>query len=406
MNILLLSEVSAERVLGGAERVLREQARTLRIRGHHVSIVARAPFPEANGMTKVDGIDEYRYPVSRRHELGFVLSSIVGSLRSFDRATSNCSPTAVVIHQSLAGLGPVLARGHHRFVYLCLSLAHEEYLTRNRPSTHAAARVRYAVNAKARFWTERLTIRRCAAVLVLSEFMSRRVRSFHGIASDKVRLIPGAVDIERFRPPPNRAARDAIRKRLGLPENTDVLFTVRNLVPRMGLPALLEAVPLMRQGGHDLVLLIGGEGPLRPELAAMIERLGLANHVRLVGFVPESTLPEYYQAADLVLLPTHELEGFGLVTVEALACGTPVVGTPVGAIPEVLGRIDPALITGGCDPVSLATSIGRMLRRFHRYPGEQERLSAVGRRLVEKEYTWSRHSEQLEAVLQATIGSS
>ncbi|MFB3111774.1 MAG: glycosyltransferase, partial [Gemmatimonadales bacterium] len=87
------------------------------------------------------------------------------------------------------------------------------------------------------------------------------------------------------------------------------------------------------------------------------------------------------------------------VTVEALACGTPVLGTPVGALPEVLTRVDPRLVAEGSDAASLATAIRRILRRFRDQPGEQERLSVKGRALVESDYNWDRHCEQLEAVL-------
>jgi glycosyltransferase involved in cell wall biosynthesis len=400
MKVLLLAEVSAERVLGGAERVLREQACALAARGQQVAIVARGLSDEAVSIAKIGTVPEYRYGVSRGHELDFVLSSIRGALRAFDAARADCPPDAVIIHQSLAGLGPVLARRREaRFIYLCHSLAHEEYRSRQKVGAHAMATVRHGLNALARFWTERLVIRRCARVVVLSEFMSRRVRSFHGIAPDRIRVIPGAVDQDRFCPAADRQHRMAIRSRLQLPTDRTILFTVRNLVSRMGLEALLDAMPLIRKDGHDPLLLIGGEGPLRTELAARIDRLGLSSEARLLGFVPESSLPDYYRMADLVVLPTHELEGFGLIAVEALACGTLVIGTPVGAIPELLGRLDPMLIAEGSDAPALACSISRLLRHFRDRPAERERLSFGGRQLVEKEYTWGRHAEELETVL-------
>jgi glycosyltransferase involved in cell wall biosynthesis len=400
MNILLLSEVSAEQVIGGAERVLREQAQALRNRGHEVTIVARAPSKQAALETSVSGLLEYRYPVTSGHELGFVLSSIRGALRCFDVATNRRPPQGIVVHQSLAGLGPVLARHlQGRFVYLCLSLAHEEYRSRNRRTGHAAHALRQALNAVGRRWTERLVIRRCARVIVLSDFMNRRVMSVHGIAPEKIRLVAGAVDVERFRPIANRTE---IRRRLKLPPTQTILFTVRNLVPRMGLHNLLQAMSLLRRQdvGRDLLLLIGGEGPLGSDLTGQIRRLGLGDCVRLIGFVPDDSLPAHYQAADLTVLPTQELEGFGLITVEALACGTPVVGTPVGAIPEVLGRVDPDLIAAGCAAAPLAEAIGGLLKRFRLSPLEYKRLATKGRTLVEKEYTWGRHAEQIENLLQ------
>ncbi len=161
----------------------------------------------------------------------------------------------------------------------------------------------------------------------------------------------------------------------------------------------MHAIKNLGEEARDVLVLIGGEGPLRPMLERLIKDLRLTHRIRLLGFVPEEQLPSYYQAADLVLVPTSALEGFGLVTVEALACGTPVLGTPVAALPEVLTRVDPGLVAEGSDAASLATAIRRILRRFRDQPGEQERLSAKGRALVETDYNWERHSEQVETVL-------
>lgn len=98
-------------------------------------------------------------------------------------------------------------------------------------------------------------------------------------------------------------------------------------------------------------------------------------------------------------MPTVQLEGFGLVTLEALACRTPVLGTPVGALSEILRRSDPAIVTDGPDAESLADGIRRLLRRFADQPGEQERLARKGRQLIERELNWSHHLVNLESVL-------
>ena len=241
-------------------------------------------------------------------------------------------------------------------------------------------------------------MRRCARIVVLSEFIKRRVLITHDVPESRLHIIPGAADPTQFRPPDDPVE---VRRQLQLPHNQVLLLTVRNLVSRMGLENLLHAIEKLGEDARDLLVLIGGEGPLRPALEQLIRDLRLTDHVRLLGFIPEDRLSKYYQAADLVLMPTLELEGFGLVTVEALACGTPVLGTPVGAIPEVLARLDSALLTDGSDAKALATGIRRILRRFRDQPGEQERLSRKARSLVEKDYNWDRHSEQLETILQA-----
>ncbi len=398
MNVILLAEVSAASVIGGAERVLREQALGLQKRGHHVSAVVREPAGDPRAKVSIDGLWEYRYPVSRRSGPSFVLSSLLRSTRAFDEVRAPDRPDAVVIHQSMAGLGPLLSRrcAADGWVYVCHSLAHEEYLSRTAPAATSLGRARRALNVAARLWSERFVLRRCARVVVLSEFTKRRVLSAHGIPDRMLRIIPGGADPVRFHVPHDPAE---TRRRLKLPLDKVILVAVRNLVPRMGLDNLVGAMALLGDEVRDLLLLIGGEGPLRPSLERLIHDRDLTDRVRLLGFVADEELPAYYQAADLVLMPTLELEGFGLVTVEALACGTPVLGTPVGAIPEVLARVDPRLIAEGTDSASLARAIRGLLRRFRDQPGEQERLSAKGCAVVADDYNWDRHNERLEGVL-------
>ncbi|HRR39717.1 MAG TPA: glycosyltransferase, partial [Syntrophales bacterium] len=124
--------------------------------------------------------------------------------------------------------------------------------------------------------------------------------------------------MERFHPSGDR--RD-IRRRLGIPENRAVILTVRNLVPRMGLENLITAMKDVVKALPDVLLIIGGSGPLREKLLRLACELQLSDSIRFTGFIRDEELPDYYRAADIFVLPTIELEGFGLVTLEALACG-------------------------------------------------------------------------------------
>ncbi len=398
MRIALFAEVSAEQVIGGAERVLQNQAQGLDSLGHDVLVVSRARHDADAEQACVGGAREYRYQVDRRHELAFVGSTIRRSVATFDRATGGRPVDVALIHQSLAGLGAIMQRAHRvaRWAYMCLSLAHEEFETRVARGATFDRRVRWALNAQARRWIERVVMRRCDRVVVLSEFMRRRVMDTHGIPSHRIHLIPGAVDPGKFALP---SSRFEVRAQLELPADRTLLFTVRNLVPRMGLENFLEAVDRIRDRHPDILVLIGGEGVLREKLEAMIATRRLERQVRLLGFIPEGLLPQYYQAADLVVMPTLQLEGFGLVTVEAMACGAPVLSTPIAALPEVVGRIDPCLVADGTDGVALARALDRILSRFRTDPAERHRLSTKGRHLVEQIYNWKRHCQDLAHVL-------
>ena len=405
MNVVLFAEVTLEQVIGGAERVLRQQALGLAKLGHHVRVIARAPFASAEATLSIGSVTERRYPVMRTSEPAFVRSSVQNALRAFDLTWQTCPVDIGMIHQSLAGLGPILFRYGmvSRWVYVCHSLAHEEYLTRAERAATTLEQVRRRLSVRARRWIERMVIRRCHHVIVLSEFMKQQVMVTHGIAPTQITVVPGAADPATFYP-----AQDGneVRRELKLPETHTILFTVRNLVPRMGLEHLLEAMTMLGEERQNLLLLIGGEGQLRPRLEEQIRRRGLEDSVQLLGFVPEGQLAKYYQASDLVVMPTLQLEGFGLVTVESLACGTPVMGTPVGAIPEVLSAVDPLLVTEGTDGASLAKTLRLLLKRFRDQPGERERLSKKGRAVVERRFNWVAHTGDLERLFVNLLGQA
>jgi glycosyltransferase involved in cell wall biosynthesis len=125
----------------------------------------------------------------------------------------------------------------------------------------------------------------------------------------------------------------------------------------MGLEELIQAIGLAARLCPGILLLIAGDGYLKATLQHLIVRERLERNVLLLGFVPEESLPVYYEAADIFVLPTQKLEGFGLSTIESLACGTPVLGTPVGATPEVLSALEPQLLFSDSTPSAMAEGI-------------------------------------------------
>ncbi len=395
MKVMMLAEVSMASVIGGAERVLREQAIGLTQRGHAVCAIVRSPHDSSPLRVVVDDVVEYRYQPCRRNIVTFVISTIIKSLNCFKSEAKDETPDVVIIHQSLAGLGPILWHRSlaKRWVYVCHSLAHEEYLSRQVSQSTPGLLDRLHMNA--RRWIEKYVMQRCHQVVVLSDFMKQRVQRVHGISEKIIYIIPGGADLIRFCPAADRAR---VRQELTLPLHATILCTVRNLVPRMGLETLIHAISRLDRQFNDVLLIMGGEGPLRNRLQHVITNLGLTHRVQLVGFIAEPDLPKYYQAADLVVMPTQELEGFGLVTVEALACGTPVLGTPIGAIPEILSQIDRKLIAKGTEAENLADALNDLLHQFVRDPGYWKELSQRSFHTVEAQYTWQSHATKIEWV--------
>jgi glycosyltransferase involved in cell wall biosynthesis len=303
----------------------------------------------------------------------------------------------VVFHQPFSAAG-VLKVAPKRIpkLYYFYSPAGVEYRLRARDPKSDRLPIGTGAIASILAWLEKRALQRVDRIIVLSDF-SRRLLEGRGLALHATTTNPGGVDLEHFHPSSDRME---VRKRLGLPLDVPVLFSLRDLEQRMGIDRLLRAVTgLLRH--RQLTCVIGGSGPLRLYLEQLTHELGVEDSVRFAGHIPEQELPSYYQAADLFVLPTVSHEGFGLVTVEALACGTPVVATPVGATPEILAPLDEKLLAQDATVDSIYRAIQQAL---------DDHLGSDFRRrcrdYAESRYSWSRHAEALEEqILQLRKGT-
>ena len=155
----------------------------------------------------------------------------------------------------------------------------------------------------------------------------------------------------------------------------------------------------------DIYFVLGGEGPLKNELISLTKELEIENNVKFAGFIPELKLPDYYRMADIFILPTLELEGFGLITLEALASGVLVLGTPVGGTVEILSRLDSKYLFKDTEPESMAELIIKTCREFKNNPGLRQDVSSRCRLFVEENYSWKKNIDLLEGLLKgATVG--
>lgn len=253
---------------------------------------------------------------------------------------------------------------------------------------------------EAKFWikkqVEQLTYRRSDSFIVLSEYFRDVLTETYGVDENKIHIIPGAVDHNRFQPHPNR---EELRTQLGISSNQPLLFCIRRLVRRMGIDRLIHAMVEVVRVQPDVQLFIGGDGPMRAEYEALIQQLGLSSNVKLLGRISNEELVEYYQAADLSLVPTLTLEGFGLITVESLACGTPVLGTPYGGTKEILHRISDDLMFEDGTSEAISKKIIDVLNKDSFLPSRD-----ACREHVLNHYTWGRVAESVTEVFAEEIG--
>jgi glycosyltransferase involved in cell wall biosynthesis len=201
---------------------------------------------------------------------------------------------------------------------------------------------------------ERSVYSRADRIITLSSAFADVVVKQYGVDGSRVRIVPGAVDLNRFSLPASKAA---ARAAWGWPIDRPVIVSIRRLVPRMGLENLIRAIEIVRDRVPEIQLYVAGKGPLGPKLQQLIDNLQLQNNVGLLGFVPENSLASVYQAADLSVVPTMALEGFGLVAVESLAAGTPALVTPIGGLPEVVAGLSPSLVFRSFSAADIADGI-------------------------------------------------
>jgi glycosyltransferase involved in cell wall biosynthesis len=210
---------------------------------------------------------------------------------------------------------------------------------------------------------------RADRLIVLSEAFSRVLKDDYHINPDRIRVVPGGVDTRRFGIAESRAES---RARLGWPADRPIVLCVRRLMRRMGLENLVAAARLVRRRVPDVLFLIAGRGPLAGTLEEQIAESDLKDHVRLLGFMPDADLPVAYRAADLTVVPSSLLEGFGLTAVESLAAGTPVMVTCVGGLPEVVRSLSEKLLIPDSEPAAMADALSDGLLSLAGLPGDRQ----------------------------------
>ena len=215
-----------------------------------------------------------------------------------------------------------------------------------------------------------------------------------------VRLAPG-VDTTVYRP---GAGGDQVRARLGL-AGRPVVLCVSRLVPRKGQDTLIRAWPQVltarsAAGGPSPVLLIVGDGPYRAALDRLAERLGVTGSVRFTGPVPQGDLPGYYAAADVFAMPCRtrhalDIEGLGIVYLEASAAGLPVIGGDSGGAPDAIEPGESGYVVPGRDLDALVGRLTGLLAD----PAAAAAMGEKGKAWVHREWRWELVAARLEQIL-------
>ena len=232
---------------------------------------------------------------------------------------------------------------------------------------------------------ETLALRDADAILVPSEFQRRKLLAT-GIPAERVIVVPHGLDVASFLSHAN--SRSATRQALGLAGDEPVLLAVGRLELVKGHRYLLQALPALLASYPRLRLWVAGEGTLHTQLTEQAAALGITDRVSFLGY--RDDVPSLLDACDVVVLPSLE-ESFGMVVLEALAAGKPVVATQVGGIPEIMTGSENGWLTPPADSDTLAAVIGDVLAQ----PEEAMRRAQAGARRVRERFQVSTMTENI-----------
>jgi len=403
VKILFITDYPPEEIIGGSIRVLYEQCTRLANRNHDVHILTRKENFR-NGFDIPRNLSLWKYSTNTKNHYSLFLSTFKNGRALFNDIADKFRFDIINFHQPFSAVGVLKSPKSFKIkkIYTCHSLSFEEYRSRNGNLNSWFKSPLYTFNRYMRKRIEKYVLRKSNKIIVLSKYTKKILSIAHNIPSEKCIIAAGGVDLERFCPADNKIN---LRRKLNIPKDKIVLFTVRNLVDRMGLENLIIAIKYVVQESPNIHLIVGGEGPLKKRLLTLTEELGLKDYISFAGFITEEKLAEYYKAADIFVLPTKELEGFGLVTLEALASGLPVLGTSIGGTKEILGKLNSNLIFKDTGSESISKKIIEKYRIIKNNPQKWEEISLQCRYFVENNYSWEKNIDVLEGLFAKILSS-
>ncbi len=227
-------------------------------------------------------------------------------------------------------------------------------------------------------------IRRATHITAISKYLIHRAKQSGTKAP--ITLLPNGVDISVFTARASEVGRNALRQKLHIPTSAYVLVSTSRLVYKNGLDTLIRTLPLLNKKVHVLIV---GSGPLGGSLNALAKELAVIDRVHFVPSVTQDELPQYLHASDIFVRLSRS-EGFGNSFVEALACGLPVIGTPVGGIVDFLQDRKTGILIEPDNPSALVHAVSELAN----IPEQARMIAQNGQKMVMEKYVWDTLSGQ------------
>jgi len=348
MRICMLTWEFPPRIVGGIARHCLGLSKALAKLGHEVYVIT-LEFPGTPLFEDVDGVKVHRVLIELGHP-NFIIWTFIFN-HFMEKKVAELSRSVkfdiIHIHDWLTAEAGVSSK--HFLNKSLVSTVHSTEVGRSQglhnPDSFLIDGIEWWMTYEAK------------RVIVCSNSVKWELESHFNLPHDKVTVIPNGVEISNFNLNINR---EEVKRRYGIKPNERIVLFIGRLVPQKGVDTLIKAVPLIIQRHRDAKILIAGDGWSRTYLEELAKSMGLGDHVRFLGFISDWELADLMVAADVLVVPSV-YEPFGIVALEGMAAGTPVVATNIGGLSEIIEHDKTGVLVYPRNPESIAWGVNRVL---------------------------------------------
>lgn len=387
MKILMLTWEYPPRIVGGIARVVNDLSKRLIKDGHEVTVVTyregNAPYFEDDKGVKVYRIDNYiinpnnfiDWIMQMNFNMVAKASEIIAKEGKFD---------VIHAHDWLVAYAAKTLKNSYDIPIV--STIHATESGRNSGIHNETQRY---IND-----TEWMLTYESTEVIVNSNYMKRELQSLFGLPFEKINVVPNGINVNMF----SGVERDYDFRRQYALDNEKIILFMGRLVYEKGVQHLISAMPKILAGYHDAKLVIAGKGGMTDELKAQVNSMGIANKVYFTGYMDSKQVCKMYKCADVSVFPST-YEPFGIVALEAMLSGTPVVVSDIGGLNEIVTHGENGMKSYAGNPNSIADSILALLYN----PQLSQEVVKKAKNMVKNEYNWAKIAQDTHFTYQKAI---
>jgi glycogen(starch) synthase len=386
MQICLLSWEFPPRIVGGIARHVFGLAQALADQGHEVGVVT-LDFPGAPDYEELDGFKVYRSRTEVGHPNFLTWAFLFNHFLEKQLAAANKDFDFDLIHI-------------HDWLVAPSGVGFKHFLGKPLVCTmHSTEHGRSSLHDPDSFMIDGMEWWSCyeaSRVIVTSNSMKGEVCGHFHVPSDKVDIIPNAIEAEKYAVDVDRLG---VRRRFGVWDHEKLVLYVGRLVPQKGIEYLIRAMPRVRGRFPESKFVIVGEGWMRGHLEWLADQAGQRGRVNFTGFISDSDLVALTKSADVMVVPSV-YEPFGIVALEGMAAGVPVVASQVGGLAEVVEHEKTGVWAYPRSPESIAWGIERVLSDW----GFRDWLVKNGHEAIKTRFSWAAVAKQTAEIYKRVLG--